>query len=716
MRAYRSASADMSPTQHLLAARAEAGWDHWSAIPDLLDDASGLDTLEQGLGLYLLARSRDEAGDAAGAAAGYRSFLDDSPPERYPDERAAAELRLGLALLQTGARQEGEAVLAEVSQAMGPATLWVDLLKAEALARAGDPEAAREAARRYDRGLPGLRARRALIEAARATDDLDEARTLARAAYDWARSDATKAEFKLAEGRLALAAGDTEAGRAALRGAIAIDAAGEYGQRAATLLREGTMSPADHLASAQVYAGLGLHDQAADDYDAWLASGTGTPTKGEEVRLAFARSLIAGQLYDRALAVLEPLGEDRTARDLRASALSRQGRTEKAAEIYRRLAAEQRGNDAAAALYFAADAYQQGNDPVSARPLYREVVDTYPGTRWMGLAMMRLAGLAFLEGDFDEAAALWDRYRERYPRGSLALQSTYWAARAHAGAGDAEEAERLFREVRRRDRDSYYGLKASERLGEPFWPLPMGASPPRDAAAERHVAQWMHPVDRLREAGFYDAASAEADRVVDRATNRADRYALAEALAERGYTQRAIRIGTALQQGDNNLRLLRILYPYPYRTLIQAEADERGFASSIAAALVRQESMFEARITSHVGARGLMQIMPATGAQLAEAAGLEEWDPDDLYQPEVNTHLGMGYLAEGIEAYDGSLPAVFAAYNAGPHQVDQWRTFPEFTADEELFTERIPFAETRDYVKKLTRNRAIYEGLYGDTE
>jgi soluble lytic murein transglycosylase len=150
--------------------------------------------------------------------------------------------------------------------------------------------------------------------------------------------------------------------------------------------------------------------------------------------------------------------------------------------------------------------------------------------------------------------------------------------------------------------------------------------------------------------------------------------------------------------------------------MLRAEAEERGFEPAVAAALVRQESMFEARITSHVGARGLMQIMPATGAELAAAYELDDWNRDYLYQPEINAHLGAGYIADGLDAYDGSLPAVFAAYNAGPHQVEQWKAFPEFEADEELFTERIPFRETRDYVKKLTRNRAIYEGLYGDAE
>ncbi len=715
MRHYRKAVPDLPPAHRLLAARAEADWENWPAVGDLLEGATGLDTLAQGLGLYLLARARDEANEAAGAADLYSAFLDSAPAEAFAEERAAAQLRRGLALLRAGSRQEGEAALDEVADAMGPAALWVTVLKAEALAQTGETEAADEAARRYSQGLAGLRARHAQIEAARARGDLTAARARARQGYAWARTDATRAEFKLTEARLALEQGDAEAGRDALRRAIALDAAGMHGQQAAALLREGTMTPADHLASARVYAGLGLHEQAAADFRAWLASGAGTAGEQKEIRLDLARTLVAGQRYDETIKVLEPLGDDRTARDLRASALSRQGRTEQAAEIYRGLAREQQGtNDGAAALYFAADAYQQGGDATNARPLYEQVVEQYPGTSWMGLALMRLAGLAFLDGDYDEAAARWDRYRKDQPNGPLALQSTYWAARARAEASKTEEAERLFREVRRRDRSSYYALKASERLDEPFWPLPMGEAPPRDEAAERRVAGWMAPIDRLREAGFHDAASDEVGRVVGRAgSNRAVRYALAEALAERGYTQRAIRIGTGLQGGGFNPRLLRILYPYPYRALLRAEAEERGFDPSIAAALVRQESIFEARITSHVGARGLMQIMPATGAELAETYGLDAWDPDALYQPGVSAYLGTGYLAEGIEAYDGSLPAVFAAYNAGPHQVDQWKTFPEFTADEELFTERIPFRETRDYVKKLIRNKAIYEGLYG---
>ena len=107
-----------------------------------------------------------------------------------------------------------------------------------------------------------------------------------------------------------------------------------------------------------------------------------------------------------------------------------------------------------------------------------------------------------------------------------------------------------------------------------------------------------------------------------------------------------------------------------------------------------------------------MQLMPATGRTLAAEVGIDDWDPALLYLPEVNVHLGTRYVGQQVEAYDGSLPAIFGAYNAGPHQVDAWRAFPEF-GRAALFTERIPFRETRDYVKILTRNRAIYQGLYG---
>ena len=219
----------------------------------------------------------------------------------------------------------------------------------------------------------------------------------------------------------------------------------------------------------------------------------------------------------------------------------------------------------------------------------------------------------------------------------------------------------------------------------------------------------------LRDAGFAADADAEVDRLVAAVgEDHERRYALAEALAQTGWTVPAVRMGRALEaDGERpNLRLLRIQYPLQHRAALFAEARERGLDPFLVAALTRQESAFSPRALSPAGARGLMQVMPGTGRGLAQGAGLDGWDVEMLFQPEINLHLGTRYLASQMRTYDGNLPFVFSAYNAGPGRVTRWRRFPE-ARDPEMFTERIPFEETREYVKILIRNIALYRGLYG---
>jgi soluble lytic murein transglycosylase len=107
-----------------------------------------------------------------------------------------------------------------------------------------------------------------------------------------------------------------------------------------------------------------------------------------------------------------------------------------------------------------------------------------------------------------------------------------------------------------------------------------------------------------------------------------------------------------------------------------------------------------------------MQVMPATGRSLARSLGVTRFTEELLLQPEVNIHFGMAYLADQLSSYGERLDAVLAAYNAGPSRVSRWRQFPEF-ADRLLFAERIPYDETRDYVRIVQNNRRIYAALYG---
>lgn len=708
MRGYAQRIADVSPEHRVLAARAEAGWGAWPEVRALLDGVSALDTYDDGVGLYLLARARDAAGDAAGAVEGYRAFLALSAPAgRMDGERAAARLRLGLALARQGDAAAAAGELQAAAARVGGASVWLDLLHADALAQRGDTAAVREAVARFSSGLTGLRAWRTRIAAARQAGDLAGARSLANQARSWAGTRGTRAEFMLAAARAALDMGDVAAGRSALRSVIDLEAAGPSARAAAELLQTRGVTGADHLAVARVKRAQGLHEESLDSYRHWLAAGQGSAAERAAVVVEYANALFYAERYDEVPAALRPVAGQGSARLLQARAEAHRGNIDEAVRLYL-------ASGGVHGLYLAASTRHDDNDVPRARELYGQLLSQHPRSSEVGLTMMRLAGIAFLEENYREAARIWDQYRSRFPRGEHALQATYWAGRARLDSGDSAAAAPLFQSVMQRSRDSYYSLLASGHLGVPFWPLPMAVTPADDPAAAQRVAGWLEGLDLLLAAGFPDDASAEADRIVANAgRDPATLYALAEALAERGYSQRAIRIGNDLLRTEQqNRRLLRILYPFPYRTLVTEEARGRDLDPFIAAALIRQESMFETRITSHVGARGLMQIMPATGRRLADASAIEPWDAELLYHPEINVHLGTRYLAQHSANYDGALPPIFSAYNAGAHRVEWWSKWPEYGRDD-LFTERIPFAETRGYVRILTRNHALYRGLYG---
>jgi soluble lytic murein transglycosylase len=108
-----------------------------------------------------------------------------------------------------------------------------------------------------------------------------------------------------------------------------------------------------------------------------------------------------------------------------------------------------------------------------------------------------------------------------------------------------------------------------------------------------------------------------------------------------------------------------------------------------------------------------MQVLPSTGRALARKDGVSPFQTAQLYQPGTNVRLGTLYFADLLSRYDGRISYVLAAYNAGPSRVARWREMPE-AGDPDLFAERIPFRETRDYVKVVQQNARIYRAVYGE--
>lgn len=146
-------------------------------------------------------------------------------------------------------------------------------------------------------------------------------------------------------------------------------------------------------------------------------------------------------------------------------------------------------------------------------------------------------------------------------------------------------------------------------------------------------------------------------------------------------------------------------YPMPYRDEVVAQTRETGIDAAYVYGLIRQESRFVMNARSHVGASGLMQIMPATARWTARKIGLD-YSPGQIDDRATNLLLGTSYLKLVLEDAGGQQALGAAAYNAGPGRMRRWREGSPIEAA--VWAESIPFAETRDYVKKVLSNAQFY--------
>jgi soluble lytic murein transglycosylase len=150
-------------------------------------------------------------------------------------------------------------------------------------------------------------------------------------------------------------------------------------------------------------------------------------------------------------------------------------------------------------------------------------------------------------------------------------------------------------------------------------------------------------------------------------------------------------------------------FPMPLRETVVRRSNDIRLDPAYVYGLIRQESRFVMDARSHVGASGLMQVMPATAKWTAKKIGLTNFTPEQITDREVNVAIGTGYLKLVLDDFEGSMPMATAAYNAGPSRPRNWRNGPVLEAA--IWAENIPFLETRDYVKKVLSNTTNYAAI-----
>ncbi len=406
------------------------------------------------------------------------------------------------------------------------------------------------------------------------------------------------------------------------------------------------------------------------------------------------------------------------------------------------------------ALFLTANIYRDANDLKKALSYYSRLTKEYPDSKFADSAVWWKAWTYYNAGDYQKADHALQELVDRYPRSFLVGQARYWQGRVAEKTGNTQKAGEYYGKVLKRAPYTYYGYRSAERLKN------IGGS---DAEARTDASIDLNPVceeglyheDILHMSGEDDGPPAwtgealttlSADPALRKSLELLYLNMKTEAAAElwslhdRVPRKRGLLLGmskTFFELGDYYRSLILVLrnydsyldgearqtpedfwllaYPQGYWDSIAAYSRKYGQDPYFVAAIIREESQFHAEALSPAGARGVMQVMPATGERIARTIKMRGFDQSRLFDPDTAINLGTWYISYLMRRFRGDPLFVAAAYNAGPEAVTAWLSRKGRDSERDEFVESIPYSETRGYVKKVLRNYAEYKRIYGKT-
>jgi soluble lytic murein transglycosylase len=411
------------------------------------------------------------------------------------------------------------------------------------------------------------------------------------------------------------------------------------------------------------------------------------------------------------------------------SSLRALGDTDQAVELTRALVAEFPDSSwSSEALNNLGTHYIVTNQDDQAAQVFRELFEKFPTGPHGERAAWKYGWWAYTTRNYAETARVFEAAAAAFPRSDYRPPWLYWSARAREKLGQRETADARMRLIHADYLNSYYGRLASRRL--PVEPATDGAATARalPAAIQTGPAPLAIPdppptaalIRQLLAAGLYEDALGEL-RYAQKAwtTSPAIEATMAWVYHQKGELRRAITVMRRaypqfLSAGGESLPapILQIIFPLTYWDAIKKNAALYELDPYVVAALIAQESTFDAGAHSGANAWGLMQILPSTGRRLAQALGIRRFSTATLTNGETNIRLGTLYFKRLVAQFGGTHYAL-ASYNAGENRVVRWKA-ERPGMDEDEFIDDIPFPETQNYVKRILGTAEDYRHLYGD--
>jgi soluble lytic murein transglycosylase len=726
------------------------------AYADLLDDEPSADHARQAH--YQLAESYLLAGEYVAAALAWDEFI-----ARYPDDSRLPQATLMAARAYQAAGQ-CDAAIAHYQAYQAHETVLNDRIYAwigDCHATAGKLSFAITAYRQALGSTADPTVQVGLREKiAGAYLDLDDpAAAVAEydAILDVAQIEDYRAKIEYLAGQALAAADQTAAAFARYRRAVNRYPQAEYAYFSLVELVYGG-AEVDEFQRGLVdyYAGASYPDAYGASiaaFDRYLSSGTAE--KAEDALYYKALALRATGKNQEALQTLEeilagyPQSEalDRVWLE-KGATLAQAGDPAGAVEAYRQLASTFPASDLASEALWRAARLRQGAEAYAEAAALYEALAELSGAEDPDAALW-YAGLArYRAGETEQAIGDWQRLLAAYPDSIYGPKTRYWLGKAGAEPEDPDTAG-YWAQLQAEFANTYYALRVEQlQAGRPLTITQAITTPVEPlawdgAAFEAEVLPWLRgwgavptgtrslslPItvsqgtdlargQILLEVGLRGEALAEFERAQAAVNDDPPALAaLARYFRERGLyglaASCAARLADLWPAGDlyqAPLALHYLAYPLAYTDLLSTEAARQGLDPLLLAALIRQESLFEPAVESWAGARGLAQVMPGTGQDIARALGVQDFVPDDLYRPATSIRFGAYYLASQLARFDGQLLVALAAYNGGPGNALQWLEAGD--GDLDLFVESIGAVQSRLYLQGVYEGYVAYQALY----
>ena len=349
--------------------------------------------------------------------------------------------------------------------------------------------------------------------------------------------------------------------------------------------------------------------------------------------------------------------------------------------------------------------------------LYYKIYKMFPKGKYASDALANLFWSAYKNKNYKEAYNLGTEHIKNYPNTIASPGVIFWMGKLAERQGNQSEAKGFYQKVLDNYPDDYYAYRASRHINSPHNPnwkvktshrlpekSPVIKFPLKLSGISEDNANLINTILKLNDYKLIGEIDKENKAIQSWINYKEGNFAIAAVLARDA-------IAEAEVKPDFSDGIYKLAYQLHYQEYINNSAKDFRLDPFLVTALIREESYFNPKAGSNVGARGLMQLMPSTASYIAQKNGIKYSGASSLYNPQKNIELGCAYLDYAKERlYENNLLAI-ASYNGGPNVVRKWKDTLEYKNFDE-FIEHIPYPETREYVKKVYRSYWVYLNIY----